>query len=109
MVAESAREVALARGLIDETGARHRRVLLQPLDGWQEWTLAATPVRMEPAAIHGLLAACIGRLGGYAEVGVAQTAALSRGDRARIGLELRSLLFGDQLLITQRCPNPDCA
>jgi len=109
MVAEPAREVALARGLIDETGTRHRRALLRPLDGWQEWSLAATSGRMEPAAIHALLASCVARLGGYTEVGVAQTAALSRGDRNRLALELRGLLFGEQLLLTQRCPNPDCA
>lgn len=109
MTFEPAREVALARGLIDDTGARHRRALLRPLNGWQEWSLAAAPERIEPAAIHALLASCIERLGGYAGIGVAQTAALSRGDRARLALELRSLLFGDHLLLTQRCPNPDCA
>ncbi|MBS0643116.1 MAG: hypothetical protein JSS43_24895 [Proteobacteria bacterium] len=105
---EPAREVALARGLIDETGARHRRVLLRPLNGWQEWSLAAAPDRIGAAEVHALLASCIERLGGYSEIDTSHTAALSRGDRARLALELRSLLFEDRLPLTQRCPNPDC-
>lgn len=105
---EPAREVALARGLIDETGARHRRVLLRPLDGWQEWSLAAAPDRIGPAEVHALLASCIARLGGYSTIDTSLTAALSRGDRARLALELRGLLFEDRVPLTQRCPNPDC-
>jgi hypothetical protein len=105
---EAAREVALARGLIDETGTRHRRALLRPLNGWQEWSLAATSGRMEPASAHHLLASCLDRIGDYDAVDATMTASLSRGDRARLALELRSLLFDDRLPLTQRCPNPDC-
>ena len=81
MTLEPAREVALARGLIDATGARHRRALLRPLNGWQEWSLAAAPEGIEPGAVHALLASCLERLGGYAEVGIEHAAALSRVER----------------------------
>jgi hypothetical protein len=100
------REVVLRRGLVDETGARHRRAALRPLTGREEATLAGGPLDARVAS--ELLAASAVRLGGYREVPDALTAALSRGDRWRLGLALRQLMVGDRLVLTMTCPDPDC-
>ena len=109
MLAGPLHEVELRRGLIDETGARHRRAVLRPLSGWQEASLGASDHALDARAVHHLLAECIERLGGYQEVDTQHTAGLSRGDRERLALELRAMMFGDRLLISPRCPNPACA
>jgi hypothetical protein len=108
VLTEPLHEVELRRGLIDQTGARHRHAALRPLTGWQEAALGTASQRPEARSIHALLAACIARLGGYVEVNTTHTAALSRGDRERLALGLRSMTFGDQLLLSPRCPNPAC-
>lgn len=108
MFAEITREIMLARGLIDTAGRRHQRALLRPLNGWEEVQLAQGR-RLDSCAIHQLLAVCLIRIGGYQEVTPALAAALSRGDRMRLALELRSLMFGDRLLVSLRCSNPACA
>ncbi|HEX2063059.1 MAG TPA: hypothetical protein VHE80_01420 [Acidimicrobiales bacterium] len=99
------RDVVLQRGLVDETGARHRRAALRPLTGREEADLG---VRSGATAASRLLAACVVRLGGYRDVGEAHVAALSRGDRWRLALGLRQLMVGDQLVLTLTCPDPDC-
>lgn len=98
-------DVVLRRGLVDETGARHRRTALRPLTGREEVSLATGAAEAEASA---LLAACVTRLGGYREVGEQHVAALSRGDRWRLALALRRLMVGDQVVLTLTCPNPDC-
>jgi hypothetical protein len=108
VLGEPRREVTLGRGLIDEMGGRHYRAILHPLDGWQEVSLGTWQGHLEARAIHALLAGCIEQLGEYIEVSSEHTAALSRRDRERLALELRSMLFGDRLVVSPRCPNPTC-
>lgn len=99
-------DVVLRRGLIDETGARHRRASIRPLTGREEEALAG-----EPLDAHGaseLLAACTARLGGYHDVTPELTSMLSRGDRSRLALAIRRLMSGDQLVLTVTCPAPGC-
>lgn len=102
-------ELVLRRGLVDGTGARHRRVALRPLGGHEEAALAeAGGGRPPEEAVHALLAACVERLGGYHDVTPALAAALSRGDRQRLALALRALMVGDRLVLTLRCPAAGC-
>ncbi|MCB9947535.1 MAG: hypothetical protein H6842_06885 [Rhodospirillaceae bacterium] len=108
MQSEIQRESMLRRGLIDETGARHRRVLLRPLTGWQEATLGTSAGGVDPWDADAVLAACIERLGGYRDVVPDHVEALSVGDRARLALTLSAMMFGDRLWLTVACPNPAC-
>lgn len=105
-------ELLLRRGLVDATGARHRRVSLRPLGGHEEAALAeaaeANGGAPDERTVHELLAACIQRLGGYRHVTAEHTAALTRGDRQRLALALRGLMLGDALVLTLRCPNAEC-
>jgi hypothetical protein len=101
-------DVVLSRGLIDETGSRHRRATIRALAGREEAALAAAADEPGAQLAHELLAMCIERLGGYREVTERHTAALSRGDRSRLALWLRQLMSGDRLSLTLRCPNPAC-
>lgn len=100
------REVVLRRGLVDESGARHRRAIVRPLTGRQEAALASGGI--DARAASELLAACVDRLGGYREVSDVHTAALGRGDRWQLALALRQLMVGDRLVLTVTCPDPDC-
>ena len=100
------RDVVLRRGIVDETGARHRRAAIRPLTGREEAGLAAR--HFDAATASELLAACTTRLGGYRTVTGDLTAALSRGDRWRLALALRQVMVGDRLIVTVTCPDPDC-
>lgn len=102
------RDIVLARGLTDAAGARHRRARLQPMDGRAEVSLGADQVAGWPAATDALLAGRLGRLGGYAPVAAELVAQLSCADRDQLALEIRTDLFGDRLLLTAACENPDC-
>ncbi|GAA3389409.1 hypothetical protein [Cryptosporangium minutisporangium] len=105
-------ELLLRRGLVDDVGDRHRRVALRPLAGRDEARLAdrddALVAQSDEDAVHEVLATCVERLGGYRDVTPVHVAALSRGDRQRLALALRALMIGDQLVLTLRCPRPDC-
>lgn len=108
MFGETARQVVLQHGVIDDTGTRHRVALLRPLSGWQEAALGAAAGSLDAASRSELLAACLERLGGYGEVSPELCAALPRGDQDLLALHLRVLMFGDRVDLTVRCPNPDC-
>ncbi len=108
MFGEVLREVVLGRGLIDETGARHRRALVRPLTGWQEASLGAAGGVLDAGGVSELLASCLHSLGAYTEVTTAHASALSRCDRDLLALSLRSMMFGDRLFLTVKCPNPVC-
>ncbi|MGS2617480.1 hypothetical protein ACVCAH_23580 [Micromonospora sp. LZ34] len=105
-------ELLLHRGLVDATGARHRRVSLRPLGGHEEAALAEA-VSLDGGApdertVHEVLAACIERLGGYRRVTAEHAAALTRGDRQRLVLALRGIALGDPLVLTLSCPSAVC-
>ncbi|SDZ14692.1 hypothetical protein SAMN05444365_10617 [Micromonospora pattaloongensis] len=105
-------ELLLHRGLVDATGARHRRVSLRPLGGHEEAALAEA-VSLDGGApdertVHEVLAACIERLGGYRHVTAEHAAALTRGDRQRLALALRGIMLGDPLVLTLRCSSAAC-
>ncbi len=108
MQGEFQREIVLARGLIDETGARHRRALLRPLTGWQEAALSTAAGGVDGVTADGMLASCLERLGGYRDVTPEHAEALSLGDRARIALALSAMMFGERVYLTLPCPNPAC-
>jgi hypothetical protein len=99
----------LGRGLIDDTGRRHRTARLRPLTGWQEARLAeALGGAPGAASAPELLVGSVSAIGSYADVDAPLVAALSRGDLALLALELRAGLFGPRLVLTLRCPNPEC-
>ena len=108
-------DVALARGRVDTGGARHRRARLRPPGGTVELELAQREPglpRDRPAdrrQADELLAACVQRIGGFRVVTEDHVAALSRGDRHRLALAVRTALLGDAVLLVVRCPDPDCA
>jgi hypothetical protein len=105
VVSPDARDVVLGRGLIDDTGRRHRTARLRPLTGWQEATLAGAS---GGAGAPELLVGSVAAIGSYIDVDASLLAALSRGDLALLALELRASLFGPRLVLTLRCPNPEC-
>lgn len=100
------RDVVFRRGVVDATGARHRRATVRPLTGREEGWLTGGPLGAGDAS--ALLAACTTRLGGYHDVTAGLVALLTRGDRARLALALRRLMCGDQLVLTLTCPNGSC-
>jgi hypothetical protein len=109
MFDESLYWVALGRGLLDETGVWHRSAALEPLSGHQEAFLGSlTAGETNVRIIDELLAACIIRLGDFRSVQAEHAAALTKGDRERLALELRVLMHGDSLQISPRCANPLC-
>jgi hypothetical protein len=97
------RATALPHGLYDEDGVCHRDAVLRPLTGREEAALGGG----ETAS--AILAACIERIGGYDEVDPAMAAALTRGDRAHLLLQLRAAMFGDRLSLVVPCPSPVCS
>lgn len=103
-------DVALARGLVDTTGARHRRARLHPPSAAVELDLAQRGggAPRGPQA-EELLAACVERIGGFRVVTEEHVAALSRGDRNRLALAARASLLGDAVVLVVRCPDVDCA
>lgn len=106
-----AHDVALARGLVDSTGARHRRARLRPPTGQVELELAARGAGAGPIGPDDgdeLLAGCVERIGEFRDVTSALVAALTRGDRARLALSIRALLHGDAVLVVVQCPAAGC-
>ncbi|BBX36213.1 hypothetical protein MMAG44476_04037 [Mycolicibacterium mageritense DSM 44476 = CIP 104973] len=102
-------DVALARGLVDSTGARHRRVRLRPPTGHVELGLAGRRADAPgPDDADELLAGCVARIGEFHDVTPSLTAALTRGDRARLALAIRTLLHGDAILLIVECPAAGC-
>jgi hypothetical protein len=105
-------ELALATGVVDAGGARHRRVLVRPPTGRQEGRFddAAWAGKAEDE-LDEVVRGAVERLGGYAadEVTAGLLGLLTRGDVHRVLLALRALLDGDELRLSARCPNPDCA
>ena len=103
-------DVALARGLVDMEGARHRRARMRPPTGHAELELAARGpgerVALEEAL--ELLAGCVERIGGFHEVSAALIGALSRGDRARLALAARASAQGDAVPLVVQCPAAGC-
>lgn len=102
-------DVALAQGLVESTGARHRRARLRPPTGHVELDLAAGGAgSIGRDESDELLAHCVERIGEFRTVTPALVAALTRGDRARIALVVRSLLHGDAVLLVIACPAAGC-
>lgn len=102
-------DVALACGLVDATGARHRRVRLRPPTGRAELELVARgPASPTPDESDELLAGCVERIGEFRDVTPSLVAALTRGDRARLALAIRALLHGDAILLVVECPAAGC-
>lgn len=103
-------DLALARGLVDGDGARHRRARLRPPTGQAELELAArspdAPLAHDEA--DELLAGCVERIGGFTDPS-AVVVALSRGDRARVALAARAMLVGDGILLVVQCPAAGCS
>ena len=99
--------VTLPRGLFDPAGGQHREAVLRPVTGHFEMRLAELR-SAGPEAVDGLLAASLDRVGGYTEITSAHAAALSRGDRDFLLLQLRRGVFGDRLDLVVVCPNPAC-
>lgn len=99
--------VTLPRGLFDPAGGQHREAVLRPVTGHFEMRLAELR-SAGPEAVDGLLAASLDRVGGYTEITEAHTAALCRGDRDFLLLQLRRGVFGDRLDLVVVCPNPAC-
>lgn len=110
MLDEPRVDVALATGVLDRSGVRHRRARLRAVTGRDEALLAAQPDGPGPQDVDALLAATVERLGGYAQDQVSGdlVAHLTRGDRARLLLTLRVALAGTELRLATPCPNPDC-
>lgn len=106
-------DVALARGLVDSSGARHRRARLHAPSGTVELDLAqrdGAPARgVDRLQADELLAECVERIGGFRAVSEEHVAALSRGDRNRLALAARASLLGDAVVLVVRCPVDDCA
>ena len=104
-------DVALARGLVDSTGSRHRRARLHPPTGQVELELAARGAGaglIGPDESDELLAGCVERIGEFRDVTPVLVAALTRGDRARLALAIRALLNGDAVLLVVKCPVAGC-
>jgi hypothetical protein len=99
--------VELPHGLFDARGVCHRHAVLRAVSGHEELMFA--DAELGPRAVSDLLAAVIERLGDYERVDDALTAALTRGDRQVLVLQLRAGLYGDRLSLVVRCPNPACA
>lgn len=112
MLGDRGLELALASGVVDAAGARHRRARVRVPTGREEaWLDEAAPAPGDPAtadAVDEVLAAVVARLGGYAEVSPELLGALTRGDRRRLLLAVLAVLEGDELRLAARCPNPDC-
>lgn len=111
MLGDRGVELALATGVVDAAGVRHRRARLRVPTGWDEGRFdAETAQAPPPEEVDEVLAGLVERLGGYAgaEVSVDLVAGLTRGDRRRLLLGLRALLDGDAIRVSARCPNPDC-
>lgn len=100
--------VELPHGLFDEDGVCHRTAVLRPVTGHEEMLLAEAGVESGPRAVSGLLAATLERLGDYDRVDDALAAALTRGDRQFLVLQLRAGLYGDRIPLIVRCPGPSC-
>lgn len=104
-------DVALARGIVDTTGSRHRRVRLRPPTGRVELGLASREAGTGPMGRNErdeLLAGCVERLGDFQRVTPALISALTRGDRARLALVVRALLQGEHVLLVVQCPVAGC-
>lgn len=104
-------EVTLGRGLIEESGTRHREAVLLRPDGWLEAMVAdavdpAVPVT--PRVRHAVLAAALEAIGAYGAPDAALVAALSRGDADQLALGLRRAVLGSPLSLVLRCANPAC-
>jgi hypothetical protein len=105
-------DIALARGLIDSAGARHRRVRLRPLSGVVELEFAErgnTLVTLDSEEAHDFLASLTARIGGFDQPSPEIVAGLSRGDRARLALACRSMLLGDTIVLIVQCQVAGCA
>lgn len=100
------RDIALARGLTDETGARHRRARLSPIDGYAEAAIGV--VAGDAQAEHEFLAQRIERLGGYSPATPELVSMLSLADQDHLAMEIRADLFGDRLFLSAECCNPSC-
>lgn len=112
MLGDRGLELALASGVVDAAGARHRRARVRVPTGREEaWLDEAAPAPGDPAtadAVDEVLAAVVARLGGYADVSPELLGVLTRGDRRRLLLAVLAVLEGDELRLAARCPNPDC-
>ena len=100
--------IQLPRGLVDETGVRHRDVEFRPLTGHQE-VLLSSGQSADASGVSALLSACLARIGGFEPVQPAHAAALTRGDRHHALLRLRGWLLGERVSLVVRCANPTCA
>jgi hypothetical protein len=105
---ESGVDLALGAGVLDRSGARHRRARLGPVTGADEDRAGDLGPVPGPSGVDDLLAGVLLRLGGYEPVGAEVVAALTRPDRARLLLALRATLAGDEIRLVAPCPNPDC-
>jgi hypothetical protein len=103
-----ATDVALARGLVDATGARHRRARLRPPTGQIEVDLAFRAGRITADDADELLATCLERIGDVRGVTEDVVGTLSAGDRARLALALRATLLGGPVLLVVQCPAVGC-
>lgn len=104
MRAEPSDPIVLPRGLYDAGGACHREAVLRPIRGYEEMALAGAG----SSAASAFLAACVDRIGDFSPIEPAHAAALTRGDRQHIALQLRARLFGDRVSLVLTCPNPSC-
>jgi hypothetical protein len=98
------RETTLPHGMLRD-GERRRDALLRPPTGADEAVLVEELGGASAAARASmLLARCVARLGGSADVRLDDVRALVVGDREALLLQLRALAFGERVACVLDCP-----
>lgn len=104
MIGAGLQTVLLPHGLHDEAGGHHREAVISPLSGWEE-SAVAEGTRV---LATDLLAGCVARIGAFQEPDRATLALLARADLLHLAFALRAQMFGDDILLVVKCPNPSC-
>ena len=98
----------LPGGYVDEAGAVHRSVELNPLSGREEEFLADSGKPASATHVTAILSRCIRRIGTISPISEEVARDLLVADRQYLLLKLREVTFGDQVQATIFCPWPDC-
>lgn len=99
----------LPGGYVDEAGAVHRSVELNPLSGREEEFLADSGKPASATHVTAILSRCIRRIGTISPISEEVARNLLVADRQSLLLKLREVTFGDQVQATIFCPWPDCS